>query len=248
MACTTLRRGSRASEVRVLQRALNWHGPTALARLAADGDFGPLTAGRVREFQGQKGLTQDAVVGNRTHSRLCPVWDDIIHLLEHEVGFIRFSYAGHHITPGSLANIGGLIRQYRIDICCQPGLQLRYYPVSNRIELSWITVLSPRDKASVIHEACHAVSDVQRARIWVPTAEAIAFVAQALFLLHHGQPPRPGLDAQARNISNQARAIARTIRRGGAPTTTQWQQLEAVILAHRDYRNKGRFRQFDGVL
>lgn len=58
---TTLKRGSRGSEVKTLQSKLN---------LLADGIFGPLTEEAVKEFQKSKGLTVDGVVGTRTWAAL----------------------------------------------------------------------------------------------------------------------------------------------------------------------------------
>lgn len=58
---TTLKRGSRGSEVKTLQSKLN---------LLADGIFGPLTEEAVKEFQKTKGLTVDGVVGTRTWAAL----------------------------------------------------------------------------------------------------------------------------------------------------------------------------------
>ena len=58
---TTLRRGSRGSEVATLQRMLN---------LIADGIFGPLTDEAVREFQKSHSLVVDGIVGPRTWAAL----------------------------------------------------------------------------------------------------------------------------------------------------------------------------------
>lgn len=58
---TTLKRGSRGSEVKTLQGKLN---------LMADGIFGPLTEEAVKEFQKCKGLTADGVVGAQTWAAL----------------------------------------------------------------------------------------------------------------------------------------------------------------------------------
>lgn len=65
----TLSIGSAGPFVRELQESLNLL-PTKLARLVADGLFGPKTQGRVKEFQGQNGLTADGVVGPLTRESL----------------------------------------------------------------------------------------------------------------------------------------------------------------------------------
>jgi Putative peptidoglycan binding domain len=54
--------GSSGPLVKELQSNLNLL-PTRLARLAVDGLFGPMTHGRVKEFQGDNKLLQDGIVG-----------------------------------------------------------------------------------------------------------------------------------------------------------------------------------------
>lgn len=58
---TTLKKGSRGNEVKILQQALN---------LYPDGIFGPLTEEAVKEFQTANGLTADGIVGSKTWARL----------------------------------------------------------------------------------------------------------------------------------------------------------------------------------
>jgi len=56
--------------VQQIQVALNFAGHTRLPRLPADGTFGPLTVGRVMEFQFRNGLKVDGVVGPITNAKL----------------------------------------------------------------------------------------------------------------------------------------------------------------------------------
>lgn len=58
---TTLQKGSRGEEVKVLQKKLN---------LIADGIFGAITDETVRAFQKSNGLTPDGIVGNKTWAKL----------------------------------------------------------------------------------------------------------------------------------------------------------------------------------
>ncbi|MGC4049432.1 MAG: peptidoglycan-binding protein [Paludibaculum sp.] len=63
-----LRQGSRAMQVKLLQRLLNNKG--AAPRLAEDGDFGPRTRAAVIAFQAKERIPQDGVAGPMTWTRL----------------------------------------------------------------------------------------------------------------------------------------------------------------------------------
>lgn len=65
-AWPTLRETSYGNRVQVLQRLLNARGAT----LNPDGDFGPLTATAVRNFQSANGLGADGIVGPLTWGKL----------------------------------------------------------------------------------------------------------------------------------------------------------------------------------
>lgn len=70
---TALRSGSRGPAVADLQRKLNvWsdQAGSTVARLVEDGNFGPVTAARVRSFQQAVGLSPDGVVGAETLQQL----------------------------------------------------------------------------------------------------------------------------------------------------------------------------------
>src|SRR5262249_27797396 len=58
--------GSTGPEVKELQALLNRRPPSALAPLAVDGIFGAKTLARVKEFQRNKGLHIDGIVGPHT--------------------------------------------------------------------------------------------------------------------------------------------------------------------------------------
>ena len=65
----TLRRGSKGSGVKALQKGLNRVFP-AYSKLAVDGDFGPATERVVREFQRRSGIGVDGIVGKVTRAKL----------------------------------------------------------------------------------------------------------------------------------------------------------------------------------
>ena len=62
MQWALVRQGDSGPRVRSVQFLLRAHG----AGIAADGSFGPLTHGAVRDFQTQRGLVVDGIVGNQT--------------------------------------------------------------------------------------------------------------------------------------------------------------------------------------
>ena len=66
----TLRTRSSGDDVKYLQQRLNSRPPTALPLLAVDGKFGAKTRARVQEFQANKGLPVDGVVGPVTWGSL----------------------------------------------------------------------------------------------------------------------------------------------------------------------------------
>jgi hypothetical protein len=68
--------GSLGDDVRLVQQALNRWNP-ALPPLEVDGIYGPVTTGRVREFQSSKHAFVDGVVGPETWGLLKP-WIDAV--------------------------------------------------------------------------------------------------------------------------------------------------------------------------
>ncbi|WP_333777173.1 peptidoglycan-binding domain-containing protein [Streptomyces sp. IBSBF 3136] len=64
----TLQQGSHGPAVRKLQRLLDDHLPDL--QLAVDGRFGPVTDGRVREFQQRVAIVADGIVGPQTWGQL----------------------------------------------------------------------------------------------------------------------------------------------------------------------------------
>jgi hypothetical protein len=64
---TMLKAGSRGPDVRLVQGRLV---QLKVARLAIDGEFGPMTEAAVKKFQQQKGLETDGIVGPQTWKAL----------------------------------------------------------------------------------------------------------------------------------------------------------------------------------
>lgn len=101
----TLRFGTFGDDVRQLQEGLNKL-PTRLARLVVDGQFGQRTLGRVRELQGDHGLSPDGVVGPLT-------WEKLIALVA------QFAHGGIPIAPEMPANAFDALRPLVLTIAQQ---------------------------------------------------------------------------------------------------------------------------------
>lgn len=67
-----LKKGSKGTQVKNLQKYLNWYfkDDKDLKALKVDGDFGSITTGRVKLFQRQQKLEIDGVVGKQTVAKM----------------------------------------------------------------------------------------------------------------------------------------------------------------------------------
>jgi murein L,D-transpeptidase YcbB/YkuD len=84
-----LLRGSAGDDVIELQRLLNLC-PSALPRLQLDGQFGPRTEARVREFQSDNALKPDGIVGKNTEEVLVLRTPEIVQ--EFRIGAMHQAY------------------------------------------------------------------------------------------------------------------------------------------------------------
>ena len=64
---TTLKKGSKGTQVKYLQKFLNWYGSF---NLVVDGDFGNKTLAAVKTFQSKEGLVVDGIVGVKTINKM----------------------------------------------------------------------------------------------------------------------------------------------------------------------------------
>jgi hypothetical protein len=108
---------------------------------------------------------------------------------------------------------------------------------------------NPRINALIVHEACHAISDIDaRKGALRLDEEVVAFVSHAMYLVTQTLPPREGLSREDTAISNAARAIAHELGRHKAVTDVEWQALRDAIRAHPNYRDTVDARlDFSGV-
>ena len=95
---TSLRRGSRGNEVKLIQYYL--------PSIDADGIFGPATENAVKAFQSEYGLTADGIVGRDTWNRLQDAYFSTLNSLPDEYrSYSSLLYPGYVITTGASGNV-----------------------------------------------------------------------------------------------------------------------------------------------
>ncbi len=105
---TSLRRGSRGNEVKLIQYYLNFLSffNNRLPSIDADGIFGPATENPVKAFQSEYGLTADGIVGRDTWNRLQDAYFSTLNSLPDEYrSYSSLLYPGYVITTGASGNV-----------------------------------------------------------------------------------------------------------------------------------------------
>lgn len=105
---TSLRRGSRGNEVKLIQYYLNFLSffNNRLPSIDADGIFGPATENAVKAFQSEYGLTVDGIVGRDTWNRLQDAYFSTLNSLPDEYrSYSSLIYPGYVITTGASGNV-----------------------------------------------------------------------------------------------------------------------------------------------
>lgn len=105
---TSLRRGSRGNEVKLIQYYLNFLSffNNRLPSIDTDGIFGPATENAVKVFQREYGLTADGIVGKDTWNRLQDAYFSTLNSLPDEYrSYSSLLYPGYVITTGASGNV-----------------------------------------------------------------------------------------------------------------------------------------------
>ncbi len=105
---TSLRRGNRGNEVKLIQYYLNFLSffNNRLPSIDADGIFGPATENAVKAFQSEYGLTADGIVGRDTWNRLQDAYFSTLNSLPDEYrSYSSLLYPGYVITTGASGNV-----------------------------------------------------------------------------------------------------------------------------------------------
>ncbi len=158
---------------------------------------------------------------------------------------IDFEIEGFAVNARQLGRVADAIGAGRIHVMRGTSFeQAAYVPISNEFIIQAAPPLGRfsrsgdraiLDSALIVHEAVHALRDIERATILPAVDEAIAYVAQAWFMLGHSRAPaladsrRPAYEQSVARILNQAYDIAALGVAGNPPPPAAWSALLEAI-------------------
>ena len=181
----------------------------------------------------------------------------LINTLVNQVSFINLKYQEAIVNPFYYRMVAEAIQNGRISIR-EPlqnsgyGIGAKYFRDSNVIVYSLRSAnqLQQIDSLALfVHEASHAISDLRRIKIRRSAEEAVAIVAQLMFMERNGSRVKPSSPLIAtRRVSYQARYIAKTYLRGKKVPMRTWWDLEQLINRHPAYKGSiNKTLVFDGI-
>lgn len=177
--------------------------------------------------------------------------------------WINFYFGGTWIdTPGYFA-LAGLIGAGRLKIRHTPerftgpngGGSGEYDSKNDTLHFKWSSVQSPENAGLVIHESTHALCDKYRSFMSKASAEAAAYVAQAIYLRlrsgNSGERLRSGHPAKDM-VYQIAFELADKVIGGGSITPSEEVNLKCAVLNHPLYKVKigdpvEPLTEFDGI-
>ncbi len=180
----------------------------------------------------------------------------LVVILEKQVSYIYVKHRSAEVNPMYYRQVAAAIRDGRISFLVpgqmQTSAQYAHVRGANRIEFSSRYNNAPmtfRNQSLFVHEASHAVSDLRRIKILRAAEEAVAFVAQAMFLEKNGVVKNaPTAPVPTRRISLSARGIARIYLAGKKASEQAWLDLEQAVSDHPRYKQSARqILTLDGI-
>ena len=101
---------------------------------------------------------------------------------------VKFKIGTFELRAGDLTLVAQGIASGKITVIHRPsgGHMASYWAGFNRFVIPYYQNASVHDKALIIHEAVHAAMDIRKTPQTMEQAEAIAYVAQAMYLQQHG--------------------------------------------------------------
>jgi hypothetical protein len=140
-------------------------------------------------------------------------------------------YGFHVIVNPGLSNHTAT-RDWQGNIL-NPGIDAEYRSDTNTFTFSSNSLGNNSAKALAIHEAVHAIFDLNRTSLWAIDDEAAAYTAQCIFLLRQGIAPPSGMSP----TFTAAFAAASSIQLGNGLTQALLQQLRAALQNNPNYRH-----------
>lgn len=131
---------------------------------------------------------------------------------------IHFSCALGRIRSGDIGDVAELVDSRKIQVSFAPGLRshnagAKYVQADNHLLISSLrTDLGARSR--ILHEAVHAAFDKRRGDITAIDEEAIAYVAQCIYLQKLGGAALPAAQFDWKPLATAAWPIATVLRTG----------------------------------
>jgi len=168
------------------------------------------------------------------------------------VSEVSFTLDGITIYASDFADVADQVQLGNIGVQYVPGQSKAYYNwKQNRFELGCPVPLMLEQEALIVHEGVHAAFDMRKLHIPVKQNEAVAYVAQSLYVLK-----RAGLDAGPLSSGRLGTAmedklleiawgIATSIDSGGEPLEEDVDNLKWIIGEIPDYQKSD--TAYDGI-
>jgi peptidoglycan hydrolase-like protein with peptidoglycan-binding domain len=232
--------------------------PSSTAKFGSpDGIFGQETKDKVKQFQKKHKLSRDGDVGRNTMAKLDELvrsaWvpppeidgpgntrrsdeNARIAVLQTLSGSacqnINFHYQGTSISGNDFIRVSEAVfdNVIQVEVGAVPGAMAVYFPARNLLRLAFLLGNTAKRRSAIVHELTHAAVD--RRRITIPTlrSEAIAWIAQCLYLRITGVDSlSPGFDSTAQPIYEAANQLASEWRKGHQFSTSSVQALEREL-------------------
>lgn len=223
--------------------------------LHVDGMLGPKTWKKLRQRLGSLAVT--TTIPDWLRSPVAQGWRQaIIHTLRKDTSFIRLKNMTHRIDPTDFIRIAMLIEKDHITIEATRGRANASYEFRNK-ESDANSMKTPHRTAHgwrysqglIVHEACHAISDVKGKKQPIFDEEMTGYVAQQMFLQKFNVSRSVG-NPSARIIHAAAAPLAAKFLKGKSPDKVEWKELKNEIRKHPSYAGKEELfpiLNFDGV-
>jgi len=181
--------------------------------------------------------------------KLSPLAKQVCYILEGgNTAYCNFRFGTQLVSQAKFLDVAWYIAAGAIQVIEMPsgtGTAAEYYPcTAHPDKKATLQVKSPLNEAhhitvsNVIHEATHAMQDIQRLILAQEDAEAAAFVAQAVYFHYRRFPEAPLTgDSPSDAIMKVAFDIASANVGGFIVDAADEARLRKVILEHPHYRS-----------